>query len=124
LLSTPPEKCQFSSHYLSWALVGRKISDFVDQENDRLPARMPGILQAKKGGALIMEGFWLGDKFRVRAETNHSAPTIWYAGTPDRIVMWGRQNPNDLSKFADEYDITLHFVRQLSHEDIGRYPVG
>ena len=92
--------------------------------NAGLPAVMAGIFAAQKSRyTLIMEGFWLGDKFRVRAETNHSARTIWYAGTPDRIGMQGRQNPNDLSKFADEYDISLPFVRQLSHEDIGSYPV-
>jgi hypothetical protein len=31
---------------------------------------MAGILQAKKAGyPLDMEGFWLSDKFRIRAET-------------------------------------------------------
>jgi len=32
---------------------------------------MAGIRQAKKAGyALNMEGFWLGDKFLIRADTN------------------------------------------------------
>jgi hypothetical protein len=44
----------------------------LGQKKAKIPAKKSGILQAKKAGySLIMEGFWLGDKFRIRAVTSN-----------------------------------------------------
>lgn len=48
---------------------------------------MPGILQAKKSRyALIMEGFWLGDKIRIRA-VNLSLPIVRFPWIGAIVLM-------------------------------------
>jgi hypothetical protein len=44
---------------------------------------MAGIFRAKKAGyALVMEGFWLSDKFLVRAESNSRFGAIMFLLAP------------------------------------------
>jgi len=51
--------------------VGRKISDGGDRGTPGYQREWQGILQAKKARyPLDMEGFWLSDKFRIRAVIN------------------------------------------------------
>jgi hypothetical protein len=47
-------------------------------------------LPKKAGFRLIIEGFWLSDKFLIRAETNHPAPTIKHLKLQREKVRHGK----------------------------------
>jgi hypothetical protein len=69
----PRKNARFDIIILHRHLWGGRFQMAVTGER-QIPAGMAGNPQTKKSRyALVMEGFWLGDKFRIRADNATSA---------------------------------------------------